>query len=90
MADPVELWKQQKIEALAPGESWIEEWSFTVHRYKDGWHFYWKQLTRGSGWCSDLGRFFDEDHIWDMRNFMSGKWEKRGIPIIPPKRDDLL
>jgi len=89
MAEPVELWRQSKIESLAPGESWGAEEGFTVHRYKDGWHFYWKNLTRSAAGCRDLGRFFDEDHIWEMRNFMSGAWD-RGTPIIPPPTTDLL
>jgi hypothetical protein len=89
MNEPIELWKQSKIEGLSPGESFLDEFSFNVYRYKDGWHFYWKNLSRSAGWCSDLGRFFDEDRIWEMRNFMSGKWD-RGILIVPPTREELV
>lgn len=87
MAEPLELWRQTRIEQLSPGESWHCE-SFSVHRYKDGWHFMWNFLSRAHGQISsDLGRFFDEDHIWDMRNFMSGKWTC-GVAIkCPPKED---
>lgn len=89
MAERIELWKQEKIEQLAPGESWLDEWSFVIFRYKDGWYFFWKNLTRGSGWCLDLGRYFDEDHIWEMRNFMSGLWD-RGVLITPPSPAELV
>ena len=88
MPERVELWRQEKIENLAPGESWNAETSFAVHRYKDGWHFYWKWLARTYGPCSDLGRFFDEDHIWEMRNFMSGMWD-RGEKITGPKPEEI-
>lgn len=89
MSERVELWRQEKIEQLAPGESWNAENSFTVHRYKDGWHFYWKFLGRSSFPCLDLGRFFDEDHIWEMRNFMSGLWDK-GVRLEGPKPEELI
>jgi len=89
MAEPVELWRQKKIEQLAPGESWLAEFSFSIFRFRDGWHFYWKYLSRVTISGQDLGRFFDEDHIWEMRNFMSGKWEK-GVLILPPPPEDLI
>jgi len=83
MGEPLEDWKQAQIEQLPTGQSWNGD-NYLVHRYKDGWHFMWVFLTRGRvGVCSDLGRFFDEDHIWDMRNFMAGKWD-RGVRIACP------
>jgi len=89
MADPVEHWKQEKIEQLAPGESWNAEKPFAVHRYKEGWYFYWKFVGRSAVPCLDLGRFFDEDHIWEMRKFMAGDWTK-GILIWGPKPEELV
>jgi hypothetical protein len=89
MAEPLELWRQEKIERLALGETWNAEPSFTVFRFMDGWHFYWKYMSRVALSGLDLGRFFDEDHIWEMRNFMSGQWEK-GVHILPPKPEELI
>jgi hypothetical protein len=89
MAERIELWRQEKIEQLTPGESWTAENDFNIHRYRDGWHFYWKLVGRAALPCEDLGRFFDEDHIWEMRNFMSGLWD-RGVKIEGPKPEELL
>jgi len=89
MGEPIEAWRQEKIEQLAPGDKWDAEYSFSVFRFKDGWHFYWKYLSRVAISGQDLGRFFDEDHIWEMRNFMAGKWEK-GVPIQPPTIEEIV
>jgi len=89
MPERVELWRQEKIERLDLGEKWDAEYSFLVVRYRDGWHFYWKYLSRVALNGQDLGRFFDEDHIWEMRNFMSGEWDK-GVPINGPKPEELI
>jgi hypothetical protein len=89
MPERVELWRQEKIENLDYGQSWPDEYSFVVIRYRDGWHFMWKYLSRTPVSTKDLGRFFDEDHIWEMRNFMSGQWEK-GVPIHGPKPEELI
>lgn len=86
MAEPIELWQQTQIEQLSVGESWHGEW-YSVHRYKDGWHFMWNTLSRGAGICRDLGRFFDEDHIWEMRNFMGGKWDRGVLIPCPPESE---
>jgi hypothetical protein len=86
MSDPLELRQQVEIERLAPGDTWDAGRWFVVFRYKDGWHFYWKFLAFK---CQDLGRFFDENHIWEMRNFMSGQWGK-GVIILPPNPEELI
>lgn len=89
MSEKIEFWIQEKIEQLPIGESWDSEFSFKIFRYKDGWHFFWKNLSRSSGHCSDLGRFFDEDHIWEMRNFMAGLWDRGELISLPLNHLDL-
>lgn len=71
MADPLEDWKMQTIEALPTGDCWRGQ-DYLVCRYRDGWYFFWHNSVHNK----DVGRFFDEDHIWEMRNFMQGKWNR--------------
>ena len=89
MAEPIETWRQAKIENLRPGDSWGAETSFTVHRYKDGWYFYWNYVNRSKAPCLDIARFFDEESIMDMRRFMDGDWTK-GKLVWGPKPEELI
>jgi len=69
MADPLDNWKQQTIEGLPTGEVWRGP-DFFISRYRDGWYVFWNNSVSNR----DVGRFFDEDHLWELRNFMNGKW----------------
>lgn len=85
MAEPLTTWEQESIEALESGKA-FRTVCFDVFRYRDGWTVMWNNLHRNAGISKDLGRFFDEDHIWELRNFMAGKWD-RGVRIPCPTID---
>lgn len=83
--EKLEDWKQQAVEELKPGEAWRGSLNYSVFRYKDGWTVLWANSVS----CRDIGRHFDEDHLWTLRLFLLGDWSK-GTVIGPQTNEGSL